>query len=118
MLDWEVNLVDKKYRQHFLLSKIEEEANIAVTSKFCSMEMQAVKTLVDAAHQDDGRPGPVFTPSPREVDRVSTVLASISPTLEDALLYDSLKDRSEMGKFKFSIGSTNYTHNQLVIGRR
>ena len=118
MLNWEGNIIDKKYIHHFLLSAIEEDATISITSKFCSMEMQAVKTLVDAAHQDDGRPGPVFTPSPRKVDRVSTVLASISPTLEDALLYDSLKYRSEMGKFKFSIGSTNYTHNQLVIGRR
>ena len=90
MLDWEGNLIDKKDFQKLLLSEIDEDATIAVTSKFCSMEMQAVETLIDAAHQDDGRPRPVFTPYPRKVDQVSTVFASISSTLDDALLYDSL----------------------------
>ena len=94
MLDWEGNLIDKKDRQHFLLSEIEKDVTIAGTSKFCSMEMRSVETLIDAAHQDYGRPRPVFAPSPREVYQVSTVLASISPTLDDALIYESIRDRA------------------------
>ena len=86
MLDWEGNLIDYKYQHNFLLSDIEEDSTIAVTSKICSMEMRAVATLIDAAHQDDGRPRPFFAPSPCELDQVSTVLASISPTLENNLL--------------------------------
>ena len=42
MLKWEGNLINKKGRQHFLLSDIEEDATIAVASKIFSMEMQAV----------------------------------------------------------------------------
>ena len=61
MLDWEGNLTNKKDVQHFLLSDIEEYATIAATIKICSMEMRAVETLIDAAHQDDGIPRPVFT---------------------------------------------------------
>ena len=78
MLYWEGNLIDKKDHHNFLLSETEEDATIAVTSKICSMEMRAVETLIDAAHKDVGIPRPVFTPSPRDVDQMSTVLASIS----------------------------------------
>ena len=42
MLSWEGNLINKKDRQNFLLSDIEEDATIAVASKIFSMEMQAV----------------------------------------------------------------------------
>ena len=77
--------------------------------------MRAVETLINAAHQDDWIPRPVFTPSPLEVDQVSTVLASISPTLDHALIYDSLKDISKIGKFKSSIGSTNSTTSQFLV---
>ena len=115
MLDWEINLIEKKDRQHFLLSYIKGDANIAVTIKIFSMETRAVETLIDAAHQDNGRPSPFFTPYPREVDQVLTVLASISLTLDDALLYESLQDISDMGKFKFSIGSTDDTISQFLV---
>ena len=65
MIDWEGNLIDKKDRQYFLLSDIEEYATIAVTTKIFSIYMRAVETLIDAAHQYDERPMPVFTPTPR-----------------------------------------------------
>ena len=90
MLIWEGNLINKKDLHHFILSDIEEDATIATTGKIFSMKMLAVETLIDAYHQDDGILRPVLTPSPRKVDQVSTVLASISPTLDDALLHDSL----------------------------
>ena len=77
--------------------------------------MHAVETLIDAARQDDGIPRPFFTPSPRKVDQMSTVLDSISPTLGDTLLYDTLWDRPEMVKFKSSIGSTNGTTSQFLV---
>ena len=77
--------------------------------------MRAVENLINAAHQYYGRHRPVLTPSPREVDQVSTLLASISPNLDDALIYDSLRDRADMGKFKSSIGSTNGTTSQFLV---
>ena len=116
MLDWERNLTGKKERRKFLLSEIEEYVTIAVTSKICSINMREVKNLIDADNQDDRIPRPFFTSSPLEVDKVSKVLASISPTLDDALLYDSLQDRSEMSKFNSSIGSTNGTTGQFLVG--
>ena len=77
--------------------------------------MRSVENLIYAAHQDDGRPTPVFTPPPRKVDQVSILLASISPTLDDALLYESLWDRAEIGKFKSSIESSNGTTSQFLV---
>ena len=79
------------------------------------MEMRADETLIHVAHKDDGRPRPVFTHSPRKVDQVSIVLPSISPTLDDGLLYDSLLNRAEMGKFQSSVGSTNGTTRQFLV---
>ena len=115
MLDWKGNLINKKNRQHFLLSDIEEDATIAVTSEIFSTEMREVETLIDAAHQYDDRPRPGFTPSPREVDQVSTLMASISPTLENVLLYEYLQYRYEIGNFKSSIRSTNGTTSQFLV---
>ena len=71
MLEWEVNFIVKKDRQHFLLSEMEEDANISVTSEICSMEMREVETLINAAHQDDGRLRQVLPYSPREVEQVT-----------------------------------------------
>ena len=79
------------------------------------MEMRAVETLIYADNKDDGIPRPVFTPSPSEVDQVSTLLASILPTLDNYLLYDFLRDRYDICKFKSSIGSTNGTTNQFLV---
>ena len=115
MLEWEGNLINKKNCQHFLLSDIEEDATIAFTSEIFSAEMQAVETLIDAAHQYDDRPRPVFTPYPREVDQVSTLMSSISPTLDNVLLYDSLQYRAEIGNFKSSIRSTNGMTSRLLV---
>ena len=42
-------------------------------------------------------------------------MASISLTLDDALLSDSLRDRSVMVKFKSSIGSTKGTTSQFLV---
>ena len=78
--------------------------------------MRTVETLIDAAHQYYGIPSPVFPPSPRELHQVSTLLASISPTLNNALLCDSLRNRAEVGKFKSSIGLTNGTTSQFLVG--
>ena len=55
------------------------------------------------------------TPSSLKVDQLSTLLSIISPTLDNALIYDSLRDRAEMGKFKSSIGSTNGTTSQFLV---
>ena len=94
---------------------MEEDANIAVTSKFFSMEIRTVETLIDGAHQNDGIPRPVFTLSPRKVDQVSTLLTSFSPTLDESLIYYILKYRSEIGNFKPSIGSTDGTNIQFLV---
>ena len=77
--------------------------------------MRAVETLIYADNKDDGIPRPVFTPSPRKVDQVSTVLSSISPTLNNDLLYASLQDISDMGEFRCSIGSTNSMTSQFLV---
>ena len=66
MLDWEGNLIEKKDRQNFPLSEIDEDATIAVTSKNFSVEMRAVETLIDAAHQDDGIPRIIFHTFPTQ----------------------------------------------------
>ena len=77
--------------------------------------MRVVETLIDADHQDYGIPRTVFTPSPRELHQVSTLLAIIPPTLNNALLYDSLRNIAEMEKFKSFVGSTNGTTSQFLV---
>ena len=77
--------------------------------------MQTVETLIDASNQYDGRPRIFFTPFPRKVDQVSSVMASISVTLDNSLIYYSLRYRADMGKFMYSIRSTNGMTSRLLV---
>jgi hypothetical protein len=52
---------------------------------------------------------------PRVADEVSSVLASVSPTLDDQILYRRLAARAELGKFKASIGSTDALGSEYLI---
>ena len=46
---------------------------------------------------------------------MSAALSIISPTLDYALLYYSLQDKADMGKFKSSIESTNGMNRQFLV---
>jgi hypothetical protein len=46
---------------------------------------------------------------------VSSVLAGISPTLNDQTLYEKMAEQANLGKFQASIGSTNVTNNQYLF---
>jgi hypothetical protein len=51
----------------------------------------------------------------RTADEISSVLASVSPIFDDATLYERLSARSEVGKFKASIGSTDAPSTEYLV---
>jgi hypothetical protein len=57
----------------------------------------------------------MWRPIPRAADALSSVLASVSPLLDDQALYERLQTRSDLGKFQASIGSTNALGNEFLV---
>ena len=58
---------------------------------------------------------PRYQPIPRAADEISSILASVSPILNDATLYKRLSARSEIGKFQASIGSTDAPSTEYLV---
>jgi uncharacterized protein (DUF342 family) len=52
---------------------------------------------------------------PIAANQVSSILADISPILNDESLYERLLARSNLGNFKVSIGSTNATESEFLV---
>jgi hypothetical protein len=119
MLDWEGNIIDKKDRQQLLLSDIQEDTFMAASIQIGSIETKAIDTVMESTVEDDiERPHPCYQHVPQEADQVSSILASISPILNDQTLYDRMAERANLGKFQASIGSTNVTNNEYLFRRR
>ena len=51
----------------------------------------------------------MFDMVPSEIDVVASVLADINPTYDDNILHTRLSDRTNLGKYQMSAGSTTAT---------
>jgi hypothetical protein len=108
MLDWEGNMVTKKDRVQVLLSEVAEDTAIVASMQISSVENCAVDTVLQRSHSaSEEKVQPCWQHIPRAVDKVSSVLAAVSPILNDETLYELLQDRADLGRFQMSIGSTD-----------
>jgi hypothetical protein len=58
---------------------------------------------------------PCWKPIPQAADETSSILASVSPTLDDQVLYRRLTEKADLGRFKASIGSTNASKGKYLV---
>jgi hypothetical protein len=58
---------------------------------------------------------PYWKPFSRAADEISSVLASVSPILDDQTLYGRLAARADLGRFKASIGSTDALGGEYLV---
>ena len=61
----------------------------------------------NVASHDENAAHPCWQSIPRAADEVSSILASVSPILDDQVLYGRLAASADLGKFKVLIGSTD-----------
>ena len=116
MLDWEGNMVQKKDRVRILLSEVAEDAAMAASVQVSSTEAKAIDNVFksnNVSHDEEAHP--CWQPIPRAANEVSSVLTSVSPTLDDNVLYGRLAARADLGKFKASIGSTNASNCEYLL---
>jgi hypothetical protein len=108
MLDWQGHMVEPKHRTTILLSDVPDNEVMSMAGRVSSIESNAVDRDIRLNYEnDDEKPvEPQFKPVPRATDEVSSVLAGISPIYNDAILYQRLTARSDLGKFQASVGST------------
>jgi hypothetical protein len=108
MLDWEGNMVTKKDRVQVLLSDIAEDTAVAASVQISSVENCLIDSVLQRSHSaSEEKVQPCWQPIPRAIDQVSSILAAVSPTLNDETIYELLQERANLGRFQMSIGSTD-----------
>jgi hypothetical protein len=116
MLDWEGNMIERRHRSQILLSDVRDDSVFAASVEISSVESNAIDALLQRSDDEiEEKVQPCWKPIPRQADEISSVLAGISPILNDQALYERLKARSDLGKFKASIGSTNATSSEFLV---
>jgi hypothetical protein len=116
MLDWEGNMIERKDRVQILLSDIQEDVAMAASVQVSSAEANVIDTLLEtsgAAYDEEAHP--CWKPIPRAADEISSVLAGVSPTLDDQVLYRRLTEQADLGRFKASIGSTDASSEEYLV---
>ena len=116
MLDWEGNMIEARKRTKILLSDIKVDAMTAASVQVSAVESTKIDELLQRSDKDSEEiVHPCWKPIPRAGDQVSSVLAGISPILDDQTLYERMQARSNLGKFQVSIGSTNATKSEFLV---
>jgi hypothetical protein len=86
MLDWVGNMIQQKDITQILLSKIQEDVAMAASvQEVPSTEARAIDTVLESVTYDE-EAHPCWQPISRAANKVSSVLASVSPTLDDQTL--------------------------------
>ena len=95
MLDWEGNMVQRRDRVQILLSNIPEDAAVTASVQISSAEARTIDTVLEGnvASHDENAAHPCWQPISRAADEVSSILASVSPILDDQALYGRLSLR-------------------------
>jgi hypothetical protein len=107
MTDWEGNMIEKRHRTQILLSEIDEDSLMEASAVISSIKTRTIDCVLEHCNVLEEKDTPQYQPIPRAADEISSILASVSPVLDDTNLYARLSARSELGKFKASIGSTD-----------
>jgi hypothetical protein len=116
MLDWEGNMIQRKDRTQILLETIPEDIAMAASVYVSSAETKAINIVFEQCNDaSEEEVHPCWKPIPKAANQVASVLAGISPTLDDQELYKRLKASSELGKYKVSIGSTNAMDGEYLV---
>jgi hypothetical protein len=115
MMDWEGNMIEKQHRTQIILSEIEEDDSMRVSSVISSIESRTIDRVLDYNDVSEEEVVPTYKHIPRAADEISSVLASVSPIFDDTTLYERLSARSEVGKFKVSIGSTDAPNTEYLV---
>jgi hypothetical protein len=114
-LDWEGNIVERQHRSTVLLNDIEEDESMNISAVVSSAETRMIDRVLDAANVSEEKVDRSYQPIPHAADDISSTLAEVSPLLDDASLYGRLAARSELGKFKASIGSTDAPSSAYLV---
>jgi hypothetical protein len=116
MLDWEGNMIAKRDRSQILLSDVHDDTALAASVHILSIESNLIDDLLQRSDADtEEKVHPRWQPIPPEANEVSSVLAGITPLLDDQALYERLQARLDLGKFKASFGSTDASSSEYLV---
>jgi hypothetical protein len=116
MLDWEGNMRQQKDRSSNHLVRCTRRCcsgSISASFEHGSQDNRHCPCRKQTTYEEEAHP--CWKPVPRAADQVSSVLASVSPTLNDQNLHERLAGRANLGMFKASIGSTNALGGKCLV---
>ncbi len=87
---------------------------MAASVQIGAIEVAAIDRVMESNDAYD-KPHPSYNHIPRAADQVSSILAGISPLLDDQTLYARMEARANLGKFQSAIGSTNATSSDYLM---
>jgi hypothetical protein len=104
MLDWKGNMITKKDRVQVILSEVAKDTALAASVQISSVENCAIDTVLQRSHSaSEEKILPCWKHIPGAADELSSVLAAVSPILNDETLYEMLQNRADLGRFQMSM---------------
>ena len=114
MLDWEGNMRKPKDRQQILLSDIAEDTAMTASVQVSSIESRMIDEQICSMDAEESV-HPCWQPIPYEINEVSSVPTSVSPLLDNQMLYSWMKAWCLLEKIQSAIDSTNATSEEYLV---
>ena len=109
-------MIEKRYRDQIFLSDIPKDNAMMESFQISSTKSDAIDQVLQRSdHILEEKVQPYWIPIPRAVGEVSSVLASVSPMLNNENLYDSIRKKTDPGKLKLLIRSTNVSYKEFLV---
>ena len=88
MLDWQVEMVEKKHRLQVLLSDVEQDSVMASSLGISSVEASAIDGNLERRIVASSKTvQPLYQERHIPLDQISSVIAGVDPGLNDGVLY-------------------------------
>ena len=115
MLDWQGEMVKRKYKQQVLLSDVKSDNTMQTMMEVGTLEAAVVDLNLERSYNESSETvEPSYPKIPRECNEVFAVLAGVDPCLNDEVLYQRLEARAQLGNFMMAAGSTMAMHDPFL----
>ena len=109
ILDWEVYIIPPTERTHFVMSEVDENTTMSDAILISPQEIASIDHAMDSREDHDDEFDHAFETVPRDANRITRTLNTVSPILDDKLMLDRLSEIDWLSSYKMSVGSIDMT---------
>ena len=109
-------MIDKRNKTKILLYGIEVDVMTSASAKVSDAESNAIEKILQRSNNNlEEKLHPCWKSTPQDTDEISSIFADILQLLDDQVLYELIKSRSDLGKFQVLIGSTKVSKDEFLV---